>query len=246
MENYMEKSFPGKKRPENLGELEKRLSYRFRNIILLETALTHRSYVNENPQLAAADNERYEFLGDAVLGLCISDLLVRTYGDFDEGTLSKIRAALVNEKPLALLAQKLGIGSFLLLGKGEESSGGRTKDSLLANALEAVIAAIYLDSGFTRVRSIIKKLIGPTLRNDNLRSQYFDYKTALQELCQKRYKCAPIYKIIDSSGPDHAKTFEVEVSIADRIMRIGSGKSKKEAEKQAAQKVWEELHDEDE
>jgi ribonuclease III len=246
MEIYMEKSFPDKKRREDLGELEKRLSYGFRSITLLETALTHRSYVNENQQLAIADNERYEFLGDAVLGLCVSDLLVKTYSDFDEGTLSKIRAALVNEKPLALLAHKLDIGSFLLLGKGEESSGGRTKDSLLANALEAVIAAIYLDSGFAKARSIIKKLIGPMLRNDNLRSQYFDYKTALQELCQKKYKCAPVYKLIDSSGPDHAKTFAVEVNIADEIVRIGSGKSKKEAEKQAAQKVWEELHDENE
>ena len=241
----MEKSFPDMKIKEDFRELEKSLSYSFRDIRLLETALTHRSYVNEN-QPAVADNERYEFLGDAVLGLCVSDLLVKTYGDFDEGTLSKIRAALVNEKPLALLARRLEIGSLLLLGKGEESSGGRTKDSLLANALEAIIAAIYLDSGFTKARSIVKKLIGPLLQNDDLRSQYFDYKTALQELCQKKYKCAPVYKLIDSSGPDHAKIFSIELNLANQFIRIGSGKSKKEAEKQAAQKVWKELHSENE
>ena len=130
------------------------------------------------------------------------------------------------------------------MGKGEEISGGRSKDSLLANALEAVIAAVYLDSGFAKTKSFLKKLIGHLLNDDSLRSQYFDYKTALQEFCQKKYKTAPIYKIIDSCGPDHAKTFKVKVIIADKVTQVGSGKSKKEAEKQVAQKVWEELHDE--
>jgi ribonuclease-3 len=147
---------------------------------------------------------------------------------------------------LAELAYKLEIGDCLLLGKGEEISGGRSKDSLLANALEAVIAAIYLDSGFTKIKSLLKKLIGPLLNDESLRSQYFDYKTALQEFCQKRYKAAPVYMIVDSCGPDHAKTFEVQVTIAGKIMQSGSGKSKKEAEKQAAQKAWEELNNEEE
>src|SRR5512145_2858408 len=132
-----------KDRLKQLTALEESLSYVFRNKDLLSTALTHRSYVNENPQLSASDNERLEFLGDAVLGLCVSDLLMRRYTDFDEGTLSKIRSLLVNEKPLADLAAKLGLGDCLLLGRGEEHSGGRAKESLLANALEAVIAAIY-------------------------------------------------------------------------------------------------------
>ena len=237
---------PDKKRMEVLSELEKRLSYSFRDITFLETALTHRSYVNENPQLAMADNERYEFLGDSVLGLCVSDLLIKKYADFAEGTLSKIRAAIVNEKPLAELASRLEIGSCLLLGKGEEISGGRSKDSLLANAFEAVIAAIYLDSGFTRTKSILKKLMGSLLNDDSLHSQYFDYKTALQEFCQKAYKTAPVYRIVDSCGPDHAKIFDVEVTIADKVIQYGSGKSKKEAEKQAAQKAWQELHDDQE
>ncbi len=242
----MAKSLPDKKRSETLNGLGKRLSYNFRNITFLETALTHRSYVNENPQLVIADNERYEFLGDAVLGLCVSDLLVKKYADFAEGTLSKIRAAIVNEKPLAELACRLEIGSCLLLGKGEEISGGRSKDSLLANAFEAVIAAIYLDSGFAKTKSILKKLMGPLLNDDSLHYQYFDYKTALQEFCQKIYKTAPVYRIVDSRGPDHAKKFDVEVTIAGKIIQYGSGKSKKEAEKQAAQKAWQELHNEKE
>lgn len=238
---------PDQKRMEVLRDLEKRLFYDFRNIALLETALTHRSYVNENPQLAVADNERYEFLGDSVLGLCISDLLIKKYPDFNEGALSKIRAAVVNEKPLAELAYKLDIGNCLLLGRGEEISGGRSKDSLLANAFEAVIAAIYLDSGFTRTRSILRKLMGSLLNDDGIHFQHhFDYKTALQEFCQKTYKTAPVYRIVDSCGPDHAKIFDVEVTIAGKVIHYGCGKSKKEAEKQAAQKAWQELHDDQE
>ncbi|MEN6622509.1 MAG: ribonuclease III [Smithella sp.] len=239
----MEKLLPDN-RIEALAELEKKLSYGFQDITFLEIALTHRSYVNENPQLDITDNERFEFLGDSVLGLCVSDILVKKYSDFTEGTLSKIRAAIVNEKPLAELASRLEIGSLLLLGKGEELSGGRCKDSLLANALEAVIAAIYLDSGYTETKSILKKLLGSLLNDDGLHFQHFDYKTALQEFCQKAYKTAPVYRIVDSCGPDHAKTFEVEVIIAGRITKAGSGKSKKEAEKQAAQKAWQELHNE--
>jgi ribonuclease-3 len=240
----MEKSYPNKKRREALSKLESRLSYSFRDITFLETALTHRSYVNENPQLAINDNERFEFLGDAVLGVCVSDLLINKYADSTEGTLSKIRAALVNEKPLAGLASRLGIGACLLLGKGEDISGGRTKDSLLANALEAVIAAIYLDSSFAKAKSVVKKMIKPLLQDKNLHSSYLDYKTALQEICQKKYKTAPQYTLLHSSGPDHDKTFAVQVSIAGEILQIGSGKSKKEAEKQAAKNAWQELHDE--
>lgn len=240
----MGKSSADEKRRAVLADLETRLSYHFRNTSLLETALTHRSYVNENPHLSVTDNERYEFLGDAVLGACISDLLIKKYPDFSEGTLSKVRAAIVNEKPLAELANKMEIGDCLLLGKGEETSGGRLKESLLANALEAIIAAIYLDSGFFKTKTFIKKLTENLLNEDNIRSQYFDYKTALQEYCQKRFKVAPVYKIIDSCGPDHAKIFEVELTVSDKIRQSGAGKSKKEAEKQAAQKAWEELHHE--
>jgi ribonuclease III len=229
-------------RLKQLTTLQDKLHYDFRNPDLLSTALTHRSYVNENPQLSVSDNERLEFLGDAVLGLCVSDLLMKKHADFDEGTLSKIRSLLVNEKPLADLAINLGLGNCLLLGKGEEHSGGRAKESLLANALEAVIAAVYLDSSFIKTRTIIKKLMHPLMNDEALYAQCFDYKTALQEFCQKKFKSAPLYTLLTECGPDHDKTFEVEVEAGADIRQIGRGKSKKDAQKQAAQKAWESLH----
>jgi len=235
----MAKSSMNENRLKYLQELEERINYRFANIELLSIALTHRTYVNENPYPPLADNERFEFLGDAVLGLCVSDLLINRYADFAEGTLSKIRAGIVNEKPLAELASSLGLGDYLLLGKGEENSGGRAKDSLLANSLEALIAAIYLDSGFIGAKNILEILLTPLLQDGVLLSQSFDYKTALQELCQKNYKTAPVYEIIDSSGPDHAKIFEVQVTVGNNMPQTGCGKSKKDAQKQAAQKAWE-------
>lgn len=233
-----------KDRSKQLTTLQEKLHYTFRNTDLLSTALTHRSYVNENPQQGMSDNERMEFLGDAVLGLCVSDLLMKRHADFDEGTLSKIRSLLVNEKPLADLAVKLGLGDCLLLGRGEEQSGGRAKESLLANAFEAVIAAIYLDSGFSKTKTFLKKLMKPLLNDEALAQQCFDYKTALQELCQRQFKSAPLYTLLTASGPDHDKIFEVEVVAGSDTRRIGRGKSKKEAQKQAAQKAWESLHGE--
>jgi len=233
-------------RSKRLTALQEKLHYAFRDIDLLSTALTHRSYINENPQLGTSDNERLEFLGDAVLGLCVSDLLMKKHADFDEGTLSKIRSLLVNEKPLADLAAQLGLGNCLLLGRGEEHSGGRAKESLLANALEAVIAAIYLDSSFSKTKTLLNRLMKPLLNDEALNVQCFDYKTALQELCQKKFKSAPLYTLLDSSGPDHDKIFEVEVTVGPDIRQIGQGKSKKDAQKQAAQKAWESLHSENE
>lgn len=233
-------------RSKRLTALQEKLHYAFRDIDLLSTALTHRSYINENPQLGMSDNERLEFLGDAVLGLCVSDLLMKKHADFDEGTLSKIRSLLVNEKPLADLAAQLGLGNCLLLGRGEEHSGGRAKESLLANALEAVIAAIYLDSSFSKTKTLLNRLMKPLLNDEALNVQCFDYKTALQELCQKKFKSAPLYTLLDSSGPDHDKIFEVEVTVGPDIRQIGQGKSKKDAQKQAAQKAWESLHSENE
>ena len=228
-----------KNRLKQLTDLEERLPYHFRNLDLLSTALTHRSYINENPQSGNADNERMEFLGDAVLGLCVSDLLMKKYHDFDEGTLSKLRALLVNEKPLADLASRLGLGDCLLLGRGEEHSGGRTKESLLANAFEAVIAAVYLDSSFSKIMTLIKNLMTPLINDENLSAECFDYKTVLQEFCQKKFQSAPLYTLLVESGPDHEKTFEVEVVIGDNLRQTGRGKSKKDAQKQAARRAWE-------
>jgi ribonuclease III len=241
----MKKSSLDKNRLNILHDLEKRLAYTFRDINLLSTALTHRSYVNENQQLSVSDNERFEFLGDSVLGLCVSDLLVKKYVNSPEGDLTKIRAALVNEKNLAQIARDMRIGECLLIGRGEENAGSRDKESFLADSCEAVIAAVYLDSDFDKVSTVITKLIEPLLKDDNLSTEYFDYKTALQELCQKRYKTIPIYMVADSTGPDHDKSFTVKVIIVNKLTEFGSGKSKKEAEKQAAQKAWETLQDEE-
>jgi ribonuclease-3 len=240
-----EKNSMDRKRLEILNKLEERLGYCFRDINLLSTALTHRSYVNENQQLSATDNERLEFLGDSILGACVSDLLIEKNTSSSEGDLTKMRAAIVGEENLAQLARGLEIGNCLLIGRGEENSGSRTKESFLADAFEAVVAAIYLDSDFNNAKDVIKIIIEPLLEDDNLPKEFFDYKTALQELCQKKYKTVPIYLVVDSKGPEHAKVFEVRVVIVNKLTEYGSGKSKKEAEKQAAQKAWEILQNEE-
>ena len=234
-----------KSRREVLKKLEERLDYRFRDVDLLVTALTHRSYVNENRQPGVSDNERLEFLGDSVLGLCVSDLLIKKYVDGSEGDLTKMRSVLVGEKNLAQLARGLQIGNCLLIGRGEENAGSRARDSFLANAFEAVVAAVYLDSGYENVRAVVRKLIAPFLEKETLPSDYFDYKTLLQEFCQRKFKTIPMYLLADTSGPEHAKVFEVKVVIVDKLTAIGTGTSKKEAEKQAAQKAWKILQDDE-
>ncbi len=234
-----------KSRREVLKKLEERLDYRFRDVDLLVTALTHRSYVNENRQPGVSDNERLEFLGDSVLGLCVSDLLIKKYVDGSEGDLTKMRSVLVGEKNLAQLARGLQISNCLLIGRGEENAGSRARDSFLANAFEAVVAAVYLDSGYENVRAVVRKLIEPFLEKETLPSAYFDYKTLLQEFCQRKFKTIPMYLLADTSGPEHAKVFEVKVVIVDKLTAIGTGTSKKEAEKQAAQKAWKILQDDE-
>src|SRR3990170_5474476 len=224
-----------------LREFEAHLSYRFRDIFRLDSALTHRSFVNENPSLKCSDNERLEFLGDAVLGLCISDALMERFPDYAEGQLSKLRASLVNEQHLAELARKVRIGDYLLLGKGEETSGGREKNSLLADTFEAVIAAIYLDCGFARAMVFVRSLFAPLLAGGTEELICRDYKTAIQEIAQNRFKATPQYTLIGQSGPDHDKIFETELVIAGIISAFGVGKNKKEAEQRAAKKAMEML-----
>jgi ribonuclease III len=169
------------------------ISYHFRNVSLLDNALTHRSFVNENPTLAYKDNERLEFLGDAVLGLCISDILMKKFPDYTEGQLSKLRAFVVNEHSLADMAGKLEIGNYMLLGRGEENSGGRAKNSILSNALEAVIAAIFLDSGFERAYGLIETVFESSIEEGARTESFRDYKTAIQEICWNRFKETPRY-----------------------------------------------------
>ncbi|MGA3207840.1 MAG: ribonuclease III [Syntrophales bacterium] len=225
----------------SLKNFQQTLGYRFNKIDLLDNALIHRSFVNESPALSCKDNERLEFLGDAVIGLCLSDLLIRRFPDYAEGQLSKLRAYVVNEQSLAGLARKLKIGDYLLLGRGEEGSGGRTKASILSNAFEAVAAAIYLDCGFEKTYKFMENLFEPIVEEGIKSIIYKDYKTALQEICQNRFKEMPRYTLIKETGPDHDKVFEISLAIAGKIMTAGTGKSKKDAEQQAAQRALEEF-----
>lgn len=226
-----------RERREGLNRLERDIGYRFSDPALLDNALTHRSFVNENPGVPCGDNERLEFLGDAVLELAISAMLMKKYPGDTEGELSKLRASVVNEKPLAALARRFHVGDLLLLGKGEEATGGRDKPSLLANAFESVVAALFLDGGYDRTAAFIGSLFEPLIGPGNLASLYRDYKTAAQELCQNRFHELPRYVVVSETGPDHDKRFHISLMIGERAIATGSGKSKKEAEQEAAQRT---------
>jgi ribonuclease III len=213
--------------------LEAALGYRFDDPALLNGALCHSSYVNEQPQQNLESNERFEFLGDAVLNLAISQLLMQRYPELAEGELSRNRAHLVNETQLAAIARGIAIGPHLLLGKGEALTGGREKNSILADAVEALIAAIYLDGGFDAAFAFVESRFSRPLAKVN-RSRYeTDYKSQLQEHAQSVYRDIPQYRVVDTSGPDHSKTFRVQVNVAG-ITAEGDGKSKKMAEQEAA------------
>jgi ribonuclease III len=240
----MDRLFPDKKRINALNNFAKSLPYRFRDISLLNTAFVHRTYLNENPRYPSNDNERFEYLGDAVLSLSASNLICSKFPLLPEGALTKIRSAVVSEKSLALLGQKLGVGDYLLLGRGEENSGGRNKASILANTMEAIFAAIFLDSGFKKADKVINNLLEPILSDTELIGRSFDYKSALQEFCQKVHKTKPHYEVLDQSGPEHNVTFKVRLTIEGILTQTGAGKGKKEAEKNAAEKAWNILHGE--
>lgn len=215
--------------------LEKKLGYSFKKKSLLEQALTHKSYANENH--LELHNERLEFLGDAVLELGVSELLMERYPHFDEGDLSKLRAAIVNERQLAELARGLGLGAHLSLGKGEEQTSGREKNSILSDGFEALLGAIYLDRGFKKAVEVIRHHYEQLLNETPEQRFYTDYKTELQEKSQAIYKAIPHYRLIAETGPDHEKTFEVEIFIQGQSFGKGRGKSKKEAEQEAAREA---------
>jgi ribonuclease-3 len=222
-----------------LSDIQQRIAYQFSNIALLERALTHKSYANENR--VPYHNERMEFLGDAVLNLAVSEYLMRTCPDSTEGDLSRLRAAVVSEPALAAIAREIGLGSYILLGRGEEQSGGRDKDSLLANCLEALIASIYLDTGKEAAEAFVIRFFGDMIKKTCTSRGILDNKTELQELCQERLKQLPEYKVVSETGPDHQKQFEVEVWIKGRLSGRGIGRSKKEAEQRAAKEALEKL-----
>ncbi len=226
-------------RAAHLKMLEETLGYTFRDPALLDCALTHRSFANENPDFMKQDNERLEFLGDAVLTLCISDMLMKRYPESSEGELSKMRSSVVNERPLAKLARALRIGDYLLLGRGEDLSGGRTKSSILANTLEAIIAAVYCDTGFEGAYAFIEQRFLNLLEAGSSKTGYQDYKTALQEITQNRFRVVPKYSIIREFGPDHDKLFQIRLTVGNIVTTAGLGRNKKEAEQRAAQKALE-------
>jgi len=226
-----------------LSELERELGYTFCDKHLLENALTHSSYANEKWKNSLLSNERLEFLGDSVLGFVVAEYLYRTYPDHPEGDLTRMRAELVCETSLADAATQLALGEFLLLGHGEEQGGGRSRSSIIADAVESVIAASYLDGGFDAARGIINRLI---LKNAPREMQRItDYKTALQELVQRRKNQVLSYQLLEESGPDHDKTFRVEVSLNGEVIGTGEGSSKKRAEQSAAEAAISRLYPEE-
>lgn len=218
----------------DLTELESIIEYTFNNKNYLRLALTHSSYANEKHMAKTAYNERIEFLGDAVLELVSSDYLYNNYPDMMEGDMTKLRAKLVCEESLAASAREINLGSFLMLGKGEEVTGGRTRDSILSDAFEALIGAIYQDSGISNAREFVIKYVLNDIDNKTL---FIDSKTTLQEIAQSKFKQPVTYRVINETGPEHNKQFEIAAFIGDRQMETGVGKSKKSAAQNAAYKT---------
>jgi ribonuclease-3 len=221
-----------------MRELEEKLGYRFANKGLLEHALTHSSYANEHRSAGITSNERLEFLGDSVLGMVVAEYLFNKYPNTPEGELTRTRATLVCETSLYEVACTLGLGRWLRLGKGEDAGGGRTRPSILADATEATLAAVYLDGGIESVRPIIQTFI---LDKEQEKSVDRDYKTALQELVQRHPGKAVSYRLIDETGPDHARVFVMEVSVGGTPVGVGRGRSKKEAEQMSAKAALEKM-----
>ena len=218
---------------DEIFELEKNIFYQFKNKELLSQALTHSSFANEH---GLENNERLEFLGDAVLELCISRALYEGFPMASEGELTRARASMVNEASLAQIARSLNLGHYILLGKGEEMQGGKDRDSVLSDTLEAIFGAIFMDGGYEQVRASINKIFTPFWpKKISLKKDTKDYKTRLQELTQKIYKKRPVYTLLDSLGPEHAKIYHVQVTLPDCTILKARGTSVKKAEQKAAQ-----------
>lgn len=219
-----------------LNQLQKELGYSFKDPALLVRSLTHVSF---DRQKSEGHNEVLEFLGDAVLDLAVSDLLMRRNPDKSEGVLSKMRAALVNATVLAEKAAELGLGPLLRIGKGEELSGGRAKLSILAGAFEALLGGIYRDGGYGAAQQVVERHFGADVTAKTLGQH--DYKTRLQEISQMLFRAPPIYRIVSESGPDHEKFFVTEITVGGKVLGKGAGRSKKQSEQEAAKQALEEL-----
>jgi ribonuclease-3 len=225
----------------DIATFQKTLGVKFRNPALLEQALVHSSSVNENPSLFPVQNERLEFLGDAVLDFVVAEKLYRDFPALAEGAMTRLRAALVRRETLARVARGISLGDFLYLGKGEEASGGRAKEANLAGALEAVIAAVYLDRGLAVTGKMVIRLLKEEWARVVNRDTGIDYKSRLQELAQSRFQLMPAYRLAAESGPDHVKNFTVEVEVNRQVMGWGTGRSKKMAETAAARAALKKL-----
>ena len=225
----------------DLSVLQETLGITFNDINLLEQAFVHSSYCNENPELASTSNERMEYLGDAVLDLIVAEKLYHDYPDLDEGQMTKLRSTLVRKETLARIANELDLGEYLYLGKGEDASGGRKKPANLSSTLESLIAAIYLDQGLSVTERFVTGLFDAELVTEGEQYRIIDYKSRLQELIQAREQQPPSYHLTGTQGPDHMRTFTVEVRLGDTVLGTGSGKSKKAAETEAARLALEGL-----
>ncbi len=222
-----------------IKDLEAAIGYRFSNISLLQNALAHSSYANERWHDSLKSNERLEFLGDSVLGMLVAEHLYRAFPDRPEGELTRMRADMVCERSLALIAAKIDLGKHILLGKGEEQGGGRTRDSILADAVESVIAACYLDGGMDAARQFVNRFVLDHVPVKGLHNM--DYKTALQEQVQQKRNQVLSYVLVEETGPDHDKHFKVEVTLNGKVVGTGVGSSKKRAEQDAARTALEML-----
>ena len=229
-------------RLESLKELEGRLRYRFKEVNWLDQALTHKSFIYETNHPEKGANEVLEFLGDSVLNLAVSYLLLHRFPDAQEGTLSMIRSQLVKRSFLASLSKDLQLESYLLLGKSQQSNGGMQKSSILANTYEALIGAIFMDAGFNQALEIIQEHFEPYLQAKTPSVVFDDYKSLLQIHSQQSHGVSPQYRVTNESGPDHDKRFQASVAIGDEVKGQGWGKSKKEAEQEAAKNALEEIN----
>ena len=221
--------------------LQQTIGITFRDMSLLQQAFIHSSYINENPSFRLLDNERLEFLGDVLLSFIVTEKLYHEFPHSGEGELTEIRISLIRQETLAQLALTLKLGDYLHLGKGEEATGGRERQTNLADAFESLVGAIFLDQGLDAARDFVLSKLGSHLERVSAEGIGRNYKALLQEFTQAKFKQLPTYRVVEASGPDHDKGFTVEVVLEDRVLGAGSGKSKRAAEMEAARSAWEKL-----
>lgn len=225
----------------NWDDCQKNLGVSFHQESLLEQAFVHSSYLNENPDFARSSNERLEFLGDAIFDFIVAERLYKEFPKLPEGKLTEIRASLVCRGTLAELASSLKLGDWLLFGQGEEANGGRTKASNLANAMEALVGALYLDQGLSKAKKFVLRQLKPELEKIKAGKTTPNYKALVQEFVQGQNRPTPVYRLVEAIGPDHSKQFTAEILVEGEVLGRGTGKSKKAAESQAARAAWEKL-----